>query len=488
MRTEPVMHPGQAPASPAVLAADELLLVPDQVLLRDGPRRDLAVVVANGRFREVGLAEALVAGNPHLEPIRLPDTLLMPGFIDAHHHLSQAFGKAIAFGEPSEIFRRIWVPLERSLDAELVYLAAKLAALESLRGGFTTVVDAGTRAEEHTDAIAEATRAVGLRCVLGQLCNDLGDGADPVRIRRRAEVHLVRWQGDELIRPSLAISIPEAASDVMLQGISALCAEAGALFQTHANEHLVAVERSLVQCGLRPIEHLHRVGALGPQVLLAHATLVTPAELAMLRDTGTAVAYNPVATQWKGNAAAPAEMMAALGIRFGIGTDATRADAFRLIDAAEATQRLAFGLASGDSSCGGGWLWLDHATAAGAEAIGLGGITGEIAPGKAADFLLLDLAVPEMTPSWDLTWELVRFASRAQVAAVFTAGRLRLWQAWPVDWDGHALMRSVAERVAAAVASAPIQRVHPRADEHRARVQQRTASPVLAALATGSAP
>ena len=168
----------------------------------------------------------------------------------------------------------------------------------------------------------------------------------------------------------------------MLRDISGLCAEAGALFQTHANEHLVAVERSLVQCGLRPIEHLHRLGALGPQALLAHATLVTPTELSMLRDTGTAVAYNPVATQWKGNAAAPAEMMATLGIRFGIGTDATRADAFRLVDAAEATQRLAFGLASGDFSCGGGWLWLDHATAAGAEAVDWPPLTGESHPAR----------------------------------------------------------------------------------------------------------
>ena len=41
-------------------------------------------------------------------------------------------GKALAFGEPSEIFRRIWVPLEGSLDARSLHLAAKLASLEAL--------------------------------------------------------------------------------------------------------------------------------------------------------------------------------------------------------------------------------------------------------------------------------------------------------------------------------------------------------------------
>ncbi|TGD94921.1 amidohydrolase family protein [Methylobacterium nonmethylotrophicum] len=452
------------------LRGDTLLLLPEQVLLPDGPQANHAVVVAEGRFAAVGPAAEVRAAYPHLTPLALPDTLLMPGFIDAHHHLTQAFGKALAFGEPSEIFRRIWVPLESSLDGELVALASRLAALESLRGGFTTVVDAGTRAEAHTDAVAEAARIAGLRCVLAQICNDGPDGALPAEpILRRAEAHLARWQGDPLIHPSLAISIPEVASDAMLHRVSSLAGEAGAVFQTHVNEHLVAVERSLVARGQRPIEHLREAGALGPQALLAHATLVTPRELAILRDTGAAVAYNPVATQWKGNAAAPAELFSAMGIRFGIGTDATRADAFRLLDAAEAVQRVAFGLPAGDFSVGAGWLWVDHATGAGAEAVGLGAVTGRIAPGLAADFLLLDLAVPEMLPSWDLTWELVRFAGRDQIAAVFVDGRLRVWRGWPVDWDARALMREVAARVRAAVAAAPIVRVHPRAQEHRRR-------------------
>ena len=93
-------------------------------------------------------------------------------------------------------------------------------------------------------------------------------------------------------------------------------------------------------------------------MLLAHATLLTAGELLLLRDTGAAVAYNPVASAWKGNAVAPVTTMAALGIPFGIGTDSTRADAFRLLDMAEAAQRLTTGLANADFSTGGGWVWL----------------------------------------------------------------------------------------------------------------------------------
>lgn len=130
------------------------------------------------------------------------------------------------------------------------------------------------------------------------------------------------------------------------------------MFQTHANEHLAAVERSLVARGQRPIQLLHRLGVLGPQTLLAHATMLASDELVALCDTGTAVAYNPVASWWKGNAVAPAGLMAALGIRFGLGTDGTRSDAFHLMNAAEASQRVAFGLPAGISPAGAaGFGW-----------------------------------------------------------------------------------------------------------------------------------
>lgn len=213
---------------------------------------------------------------------------------------------------------------------------------------------------------------------------------------------------------------------------------------------------------LRPLQHLHAAGALGAQALLAHCTMLTPDEIVLLRDSGAAVAINPVASQWKGNAVAPSALLAALGVRLGLGTDGTRSDAFRLMDAAEANQRIAFGLAGGDSSCGAGALWLEMATHRGADAAGLGAVTGEVAAGKAADFLLIDLDTPELTPSWDLRWELVRLASRDQIRSVHVGGRLRLWQGWPIDWDAHALLDEVRRTAGDAVARAGIHKVHPR--------------------------
>ncbi|MFJ9823630.1 amidohydrolase family protein [Streptomyces sp. NPDC101160] len=452
-----------------------LLLEPDAVLLPEGPADGFAVVVADGTFHAVGPSAELRLSHPHLAGVRLPGHLLMPGFVDAHHHLTQSFGSALAFGEPSEIFRRVWVPLESALDEESAYTAAKLAALEALRGGFTTVADAGTRADVDVDVVASAARDAGIRCVLGLVCNDAADApdtpgaeADPA-VLARAEKHLARYEGDPLVHPSLAVSIPEAATDATLRHVSRLAAEAGATVQIHVNEHLASVERSLLRHGLRPLEHLHRTGALGPQLLAAHATLLTPRELTLLADTGTAVSYNPVASAWKGNAVAPALTMAERGIRFGLGTDGTRGDGFRLAEAAEFAQRITYGLATGDSSCGAGWTWLEHATRGGADAVGLGARTGVVAEGLAADFLLVDVTTPELALSWDVPWELVRRGNRDQITAVFVGGRLRLWQGLPTTWDGPALVRRAAELARASVARAAITRAHPTSTAARTR-------------------
>ncbi|WP_419996900.1 amidohydrolase family protein [Streptomyces boninensis] len=458
------------PAEPGHLTSDRLLLVPDVVLLPDGPVRDHAVLVTGGIFQAVGPTEQLTREHPQHTPQHLPGTALLPGFIDAHHHLTQSFGSALAFGEPSEIFRRVWLPLEGSLDEESAYVAAKMAAWEALRGGFTTVADAGTRAPVDVEAVAAAARDAGLRCVLGLVCNDADEprqAADATDALAAADKHLTRYATDPLIHPSLAISIPESATAATLAATAQLAADAGTVVQIHVNEHLAGVERSLIRHGLRPLEYLRQVGALGPQLLGAHATLLTPAELSMLRDSGAALSYNPVASAWKGNAVAPATTWAERGIRFGLGTDGTRGDAFRLLDAAEFAQRLTYGLATGDSSCGAGWTWLDHATRLGADAVGLGGHTGRIAAGLAADFLLVDLDAPELTPSWDLPWELVRLGNRDQITAVYVAGELRMWQGRPTGFDGDALRSRAAELGRKAVERAPIVRAHPTSAEHR---------------------
>src|SRR5260370_18130068 len=103
---------------------------------RGGPVGEFGVTVSGGKFRDVGPVSDLIRRHPHVQAVKMSGKLVMPGFIDAHHHLTQSFGKALAFGEPSEIFPRVWVPLEGSLGDEFLYLTSKLAALPALRTGF----------------------------------------------------------------------------------------------------------------------------------------------------------------------------------------------------------------------------------------------------------------------------------------------------------------------------------------------------------------
>ncbi|WP_437113490.1 amidohydrolase family protein [Streptomyces venezuelae] len=457
---------GHGTFGPEDFRARRLLLVPDVVLLPEGPVKDRAVLVQGGTFRAVGPVRKLTQAHRDAKVVRLKGHLLMPGFVDSHHHLTQSFGKAQAFGQPSEIFKTVWEPLEHALDEETAHLSAKLAALEALRGGFTTAADAGTRAPVDVGVIAKAAEEAGLRCVLSKVVSN-GKGG---------EEHLARFQSSRLIHPSLAIPVPEDATADVLKKTADLCADADAVFQVHVNEHLASVERSLKSVGRRPLSYLHHIGALNAHTLGSHATLLTPDEMRMLADTGAAVSYNPVASAWKGNAVAHALMWHTMGIRFGTGTDGTRGNGFRLVDAAESAQRLSYGLMTGDSSCGAGRVWLTHATSLSADAVGLGEVTGEIAVGKAADFLLVDLQVPELTPSYDLSWELVRMADRDQISAVFVDGRLRLWHGWPTDWDGRALVREAAETGPEVVRRARIQRVDPDPDRTARRAPGRTRS------------
>ena len=174
---------------PEQFGGTKQLLVPEMLMLPDGPVRDHAVLVENGKFREIGPARKLLARHSALRPVRLDGHLLMPGFVDAHHHLTQSFGKAQSFGQPSEIFKTVWEPLEHALDEESAYLSAKLAALEALRGGFTTVADAGTRAPVDVGAVAKGTEEAGIRCVLSKIVSD-GEG------RTRAPRALGRTSAD----------------------------------------------------------------------------------------------------------------------------------------------------------------------------------------------------------------------------------------------------------------------------------------------------
>ncbi|AKO96142.1 Cytosine deaminase [Marinovum algicola DG 898] len=451
-------------------------LAPELVLTPEGALSDMVVQVRDGEIVQVGPRGLVAAGTPVVD---LPERAIVPGFIDAHTHLGQAFGKAITGGEPAQIWRRIWTPMEGSYDAETVYVSAKWMFLEALRGGFTGIVNFAVLDGEKAAALHQAATDVGIRLVSAtgaalpvdgtrqpSHC-DIAKAIDGAL--KQAEAHIATCKGQPLITPSLCVPAVQSAPGEILRALSDYAAAQGVLFQIHTNEHHVEVHWSVCTHGKRPLEYFADHGAVGPHTLHHHCTLVTDREIEILRETGSAVSYNPLASAWKGDRIAPALGFAARGVRFGIGTDSTRSDALRLLESAETAQRFSQGMQNADFSCGAAWTWIDAATRGSADAAGLGDVTGQIAPGQRADFLVLDRRQPEVTPSWDFEWELVRLYNRDQIEAVVVDGRCVMAQSRPVGWDAEDFLKTNRKRARDAVGAAPIIRCHGRSADFRNR-------------------
>ena len=439
-------------------------LAPDILLSETGPLRDVAVVIENGRVSQIAPADTVP------DAVRLERRAIVPGFVDAHTHLGQAFGKSFVFGEPSQIWQRIWGPIEGALTPDLARLSATLMFLEALRGGFTTIVNFAMADEERTAAVHAAAAMVGVRLVSCTGASDLADypvlaGSTPRLVSiaqavNRAERHLAACNGLPRVSASVCCSGIQGATPELIVTLSEFCAEKGLLFQFHANEHFPEIHGTILRHGKRPIELLAECGVLGRHVLLHHCTLVDDREIGLLAGSGTAVSYNPVASLWKGDGIAPAMQFRERGIRFGLGTDSTRSDAFRLLDAAEACQRAVYGIPKLDFSCGAGWMWVDAATRGSADASGLGEVAGTLTPGRAADFLVLQMDRPEVLPSWDFEWELVRLYGRDQIEAVVIDGRTVLFGGRAIGWNQDALLRDELPRAVAAVEKSGALRLH----------------------------
>ena len=424
---------------------DSYGLRPDRILTPLGPISDTPLLLVDrGQISSCGPEGETPRRLDARDVLRLPGMTIVPGVVDTHNHVATPFPKAMTFGEPAQLWKRVWFPVQAAATDETCYLGSKWTFLEALRGGFTTIVDAATRPSSQTAAVLRAASETGIRLVVSTGVDDAQDfesGSPSPGMARSlagvselAEEHVALCAAVPQVTPSMAGGNVESGTPAMIEAVAGWCADHDVLFQIHANEHTAEVHNCVERHGCRPIELLYRLQALGPHVLIAHAALATRRELARVAETDTALSYNPVASQWKGNAAADALAWRELGIRFGLGTDVTRNDAFRLLDAADATHRIAHSMAIDDFAGGTGTVWWKAATIGGARAAGLTDV-GELRPGACADYLVLDSSTPETMPSWDLEWELARFYDKSNVKAVVVGGKPRVLEGRPVGWE-----------------------------------------------------
>ena len=142
-----------------------------------------AVAIDGADIVAVGTPEAIAAGYTAAQTIDARDQVVMPGLINTHTHAPMVMYRGLA----DDLSLMDWLqkyifPAEaKTVSPEIVRVGTRLAAVEMIESGTTTFADMYYFEEE----IAKATRAAGLRGVLGETiiqfpgrrCADAGRGA-----------------------------------------------------------------------------------------------------------------------------------------------------------------------------------------------------------------------------------------------------------------------------------------------------------------------
>ena len=426
-----------APGSTTVVRAGWVVTVdPTDRVIADG-----AVAWRGGELVAVGPAAEVIAAVGAAETVDLPGHVLLPGLVNAHTHLAMTMFRGIADDLDLQGFLDRVVPAEAELlDPARVGVAVRAAAAESLLSGVTSVLDMYF----YPDATLAAAHEIGLRVLTGPVF------LDAVGPEGRGQAGQLRWAEDWLDahpsgdgwRPVVSPHGTYTVSPDHLVDIHALATRHEALLHIHAAENQGEVELVESMHGRRPVELLDDLGVLGRRTMVAHAVHLTGGEIDRLAATGTAVAHCPASNLKLASGIAPVPELLDAGVTVALGTDGpASSNDLDVFGAMRLAALLHKGL-SGDARALPASTVLRMATAAGAEALGIGASVGSLEVGKQADVVAGDLGRPHTQPVHDPGSSLVYAAGRGDVTHVWSSGR-------PVVADGVLLTVDAAEITAA---------------------------------------
>lgn len=364
---------------------------------------------------------------------------VLPGLVCAHTHLYSALacGMPVPAEPPRDfpdLLRKVWWRLDRALDAESIEVSALVGGVAALRAGVTTLVDHHASPEcigGSLERIDSALGELGLRRVL---CYEVTDrnGREGARAGLAAHERLLGQDGGGMRAVMVGAHANFTLSDETLGACVGLAKQAGVGLHLHLAE---APEDARLSGGPL-VDRLERLGALLPGSLFAHCVHLSRDELDRIAAAGGWVSHQPRSNMNNAVGHAP---LRHFGRNTALGTDGIGADMLAELQAG-------FFRAN---EAGDGWSparWTE-ALAAGARFASerLGVALGRLAPGYAADLVVLD--PPPGPPLVDLPAALVFRLSAAAVRHVMVAGTWRLRDRQPVGVDVVALGRR-AERVA----------------------------------------
>lgn len=451
------------------------LFLPDVLLFSGEPRYGWALLARDGRIGAVGPAAELTARYRNAARVPLPGMLLAPGTVNAHSHAVEALWRGLTDDQPLPRRRDVLSRLASRLDEEGAYTGALLAFAEMLLHGITTACDFFPwhhGGNERALAVARAAREVGIRLVLAR---GMTDGAAAPRACRETPEQAAdntralaaALQGDPLVSVIPALDGPRTASAEMVRAGARLAAELDTPWHIHVASpavtpgppapDAVGVESRGraspargsgvaagqgegqgpgVRASPGPLARLADLGVLDARVRIVHGVCLDRAEIWTLAEAGGGLVHCPGADLFLGAGVAPLAHYRRAGVTVALGSGTPTSRGLSMFE----EMRLAAALQKGLNGAADAITALEvyhWGTRGGAHATGLP--VGELAPGRYADLVALDLYDLSLQPPQDLVRSLVYVMQPTAIRHVWVHGE-------PVVRDGR-LVRVAAEPI-----------------------------------------
>jgi 5-methylthioadenosine/S-adenosylhomocysteine deaminase len=422
--------PAQEPAQAKPANFVDLLITGGTVVTMNADRYIIEngyVIVKGDTIVAVGEGLPRMPNGPIFtkQSIDAKGALVLPGFINGHTHVPMTLLRGLHDDVTLDDWLRKYIfPAEaKNVTEDFVRWGTRLAAAEQIRSGVTTFADM----YYFEDAVAEETKAAGMRGVLGETFIDFPapDNKTNAAMLEYTEKFLKRWQGDPLIHAAAAPHSIYTCSAKTLQDSAALARKYHAPILIHVAEMKKELDDSLKQNGLTPVQYLEKLGVLGPDVLAAHCIFVDEKDRKILADRQVGCVHNPSSNMMLASGVAPVVEERAAGIAVGLGTDGPAGsnndlDLMEEMDLAAKLQKIT----KMDPRALGAKSVVEMATIEGARALHMEKEIGSLEVGKKADIILISLEEPNAVPMYDIYAQLAYALKGSDVETVVIGGRI----------------------------------------------------------------
>lgn len=343
------------------------------------------------------------------------DNLLMPGFKDAHTHSAMTFLRSYADDVPLKQWLNEKVfPMEAKLTEEDIYHLTRLAILEYLTSGITSIFEMYLA----PGAAAEACIDMGMRCVLTSGLNNFSSSVEQM------EEEYLKWnKANPLISYQLGFHAEYTCSKELIYRVAQLAHRYRAPVYTHLAETAGEVAECRERYGVTPVMFLDTMGIFAYGGGGYHCVHMTEEDMELFRRRRLSVITNPASNMKLASGIAPVAEFERRKIPVAIGTDGPASnnclDMFREMFLVTGLSKLR----EEDAASLDAMKVLKMATVNGAKAMRLPR-ADVLAKGKLADLIMLDLHQPNMQPIHNIPKNLVYSGSKSNVLMTMINGRI----------------------------------------------------------------